>query len=114
MKRTNANFSHFSDEDRAAIVVRCLAGENESDLAREIGTTPQVIEGWVRKVGDAVNSKKKISEKQIEEDKKVQEQINELQGEVKNLQAQIAEMRKLAEYRQVTLDMNTRPNIFRK
>lgn len=108
----NINYSNFTDEDRAAIVVRYLAGEDEGKLAKEIGATPQVIEAWAGKVAQAVGQKK--NNVTTEEDKEIENKISELQGEVKQLQGQIQQMRKFAEMREVILEANSKRPIFFK
>ncbi len=108
----NINYSNFTDEDRAAIVVRYLAGEDEGKLAREIDVAPQVIEAWAGKVAQAVGQKK--NKVNAEEDKEIEDKISELQGEVKQLQSQIQQMRKFAEMREVILEANSKRPIFFK
>ena len=108
----NINYSNFTDEDRAAIVVRYLAGEDEGKLAKEIGAPPQVIEAWASKVAQAVGQKKNNAT--TEEDKELENKISELQGEVKQLQGQIQQMRKFAEMREVILEANSKRPIFFK
>ena len=105
--------ANFTDEDRAAIVVRCLAGEKEEDLAREIGTTPNVIEEWIKKVGEAVDHKK-ITEDQRAEEQDIKEQIDSLQKEVSYLTKQIENTRKMEEMRLVLLQARTANPIFGK
>lgn len=103
----------FSDEERAKIVVRCLAGEKEEDLAREIGTTPAVIESWVKKVGDAAQGKKLTEEQQVAE-QDIKEQAAELQKTVARLRMQIDQTRRMEETRRLVLEARTSKAIFKK
>lgn len=102
----------FNDEERARIVIRCLSGEKEEDLAREIGTTPAVIESWVRKAGDAAQGKKLTEEQQVAE-KDIQEQAAELQETIARLQMQIDQTRKMEETRRIILEARTSSAIFK-
>ncbi len=109
----NANLANFTDEDRAAIAIRCLAGEDENKVAREVGVSPRVIEAWMNKVAQGVG-KKEITQTQQEEDKEVGSQIASLQKTAQELQKRIAEMHQFAEVREVTLKSHSVKPIFAK
>ena len=112
-RELDPKFAKFSDEERAAIAVRCLMGEKEADLAREIGVPPQVIEGWVAKVAQVVRHKEP-TEAQKAQDLEVQGEIGALQAEVQRLQKQLEEMRKMAQLREVVLEARSQRPIFSK
>ena len=112
-RELDPKFAKFSDEERAAIAVRCLMGEKEADLAREIGVPPQVIEGWVAKVAQVVRHQEP-TEAQKAQDLEVQGEIGALQAEVQRLQKQLEEMRKMAQLREVVLEARSQRPIFSK
>ncbi|MGM9998719.1 MAG: hypothetical protein ACI38Q_04920 [Candidatus Bruticola sp.] len=111
MKR-NINYASFTDEERAAVVVRYLAGEDAGKLAKEIGASSQVIEAWADKAAQAVGQKAKSSNP--EADKELEQNIAAMQGEVKELQERIGKMRQYAEVREVALKTRLSRPIFSK
>ncbi|MGM9991400.1 MAG: hypothetical protein ACI376_00895 [Candidatus Bruticola sp.] len=110
--KKNIKYATFTDEERAAVVVRYLAGEDVGKLAKEIGAAPQVIEAWADKAAQAVGQKSKSDT--TEADKELEQNIAAMQGEVKELQEQIGKMRQYAELREVALKNRLNRPLFAK
>ena len=106
-----ADIANFTDEDRAAVVVRCLAGEKEESLAAELGVPVGVVEGWVRKVADSLKHKQ-VSEGEIAKDRELQEDIKDKQGEIDELRSKVEATKKVYEAQKTILNARMTKHIF--
>lgn len=111
MKRDASKIANFTDQDRAAIVVRCLAGESEEDLAEELGVPQNVVEEWVRKAADSLKHKK-VSESEAQKEKELQEKIKEKQEEVNRLRSQLVETMDMYKAHRTLQDARSTRHIF--
>ena len=112
MKRLNraalqgelSRLPQMTEEDKAQIALRCLQGESEASLARELGTTPKVVESWVERVGEVVKDEQ--DEISARNDLELQAKINDTKSEYERLQKQIEATRRQIEIREMEIKLH--------
>ncbi len=92
--------SEIKFEQKVDAAVRCVYGESSEKLGEELGVSPEVVEGWVDRVGELLDDNTKP-----ETNDDIQRKADEAHEKIEQLLKQREAMEKLIEIREVKLRM---------